>query len=110
MRGRTARPRLGERAAQRLDERGLRPRPELRSPSSGQQRREVGREWAAGLQQVGRAAQAFAQDVRDRGVWLGDRRARRTGVGGEARLRRARASTSRVLPMPASPVTSTQRP
>ena len=82
---RSACPGFGECAAERLDER-RRARVLSRHPELGQQRSEVGREGPAGLQEARRSAQAFAQDLRDRRVGLGDRGSRGTGVGGEARL------------------------
>ena len=82
---RPACPGFGECAAERLDER-RRARVLGRHPELGQQRSQVGREGPAGLEEARRSAQAFAQDLRDRRVRLGDRGSRGTGVGGEARL------------------------
>ena len=77
---------LRERAPQRLDQRRL-AGIQRRDPELGQQRREIGRQRAAGLGDVGRLAQALAQHLGDGVVRLGDGRARRAAEGREPRLR-----------------------
>ncbi len=82
---RPVRAELGERPAERLDQRcgaGV----EGRDTELRQQRREVRRERAAGLRDGRLLAQALAQHLRDRVVGLGDRRARRAGERHEAGL------------------------
>jgi hypothetical protein len=85
-RDRAVRSRLCECAPQRLDERGLAGvlggTPELR-----QQARQIGRQGATGLEQAGRAPEAFAQDLRDGRVRLGDGCASGAGVHREPGLR-----------------------
>ena len=60
---------LGERAPQRLDQRRL-PGIQGRDPELREQRREIRSECPTGLGDVGRLAQALAQDLRDRVVGL----------------------------------------
>ena len=103
-----ARGHLRERAPQRLDQRRL-AGIQCREPELGQQRREVRRQRPARLGDVGRLAQALAQHLGDGVVRLRHGRARRAAERREPRCASA-APASQVLPMPASPVTSTHVP
>ncbi len=99
----------GEHPSQGLDQRGL-AGVLRRNAELGEQARAIRRECVAGREQAGRPAQTVAQHLGDCGSRAPRRSSGRRPCTRAARPGRARAPTRRVLPMPASPVTSTQPP